>query len=301
MTWLLIAILSYLLLAFVSLFDRYLLVGPMPSPKTYTFYVGILWLFISLFFIPFGINFPEGSFVFLGLAAGLIRIFAILFLTKSIVESEISRVVPAIGGFLPIFTFLLFFLYLPPAEILGFSQIIAFLLLIFGSVLISLKKISFKFLTFKTLKYPLISAFLFASSFFLTKILFLKTNFLDGLFLILFGGGLGAIIFLISPLIRKEILSQKLTQKTSALFLLGQTFGGLGVFFQFQAIFLAKPGQVPLISALEGTRYVFLLFFVYLLSSWNPKILKEEIGRTTLFQKIFAILLIGLGLIILFF
>lgn len=299
MLWLIVAILSYFFLALVSLFDRYLLVGPIPNPKTYTFYVGICLLLICFILIPFGIHFPEKNIIFLGLITGLIRIFAILFLTKSVIQSEISRVIPAIGGFLPIFTFLLFFLFLPQGGTLTMSQIIAFILLIFGSVLISLKKFSLKLFTLKNLKYPIITAFLFALTFFLTKIIYLKLNFFSGFFLILLGGGLGAIGFLILPQTRREIFAQKPTLRVSGLFILGQIVGGLGVLSQFYAIFLAKPDQVPLINSLEGIRYVFLLFFVFLLSRWKPEILKEEMKGINIFQKILAILFIGIGLAIL--
>jgi drug/metabolite transporter (DMT)-like permease len=299
MSWLIVTILAYFFLAIVSLFDRYFLVGAIPNPKTYTFYVGILWFFICLFLIPFGITRPGLSLIILGLFTGLIRIFAILFLTKAIVKSEVSRVVPAIGGLLPIFTFLFFFLYFPKTEILNLFQFITFLLLIFGSVLISPKKLSFKDFNFETLKYPIISAFLFALNFFLMKILFLKINFLNGFFLTLIGGGLGAVIFLIFSPVRESIFVQKFTPKISGLFLLGQVFGGLGVLSQFYAVFLAKPAQVPLINALEGIRYVFLLFFVFLLSLWRPHLLREEMKGTILLQKIIAILLIGGGLALL--
>ncbi|HUW71711.1 MAG TPA: hypothetical protein VMV66_00735 [Candidatus Humimicrobiaceae bacterium] len=298
MPWLIITVLAYFFLAVVSLFDRYFLVGPVPNPKTYTFYVGILWFFLSLVFLPF-ITFPENNLLLLGLAAGLIRIIAVFFLTKSIVESEISRVVPAIGGLLPIFSFFLFFLFLPQNELLNFAQILAFILLLSGSILISLKKFSFNFFSFKTLKYPILAAFLFALNFFLMKNLFLKVSFFSGFFLILLGGGLGVIVFLIFPRDRKIILSQKFVQRISMLFILGQVFGGLGVIFQQYAIFLAKPYQVPLINALEGIRYVFLLVFVFILSILNPRLLKEELVDKTLLQKIIAILLIGGGLALL--
>jgi len=301
MNWLIIAILSYFFLAVVSLFDRYFLVGPVPNPKIYTFYIGILWFFISVFFIPFGISLPKTDIIFLGLLTGLIRILAILFLTKSIIESEVSRAIPAIGGLLPIFTFLLFFLSLPKSEIFDLSQIVALISLLIGSVLISLRKSKDKFLNFRTLKYPVVTAFLFALAFFLTKNLYLETSFLNGFFLVLLGGGLGTISFLIFPQNRKEIFSQRPTQKISGLFLLGQAAGGVGVFAQFYAIFLAKPSQVPIINALDGVRYVFLLFFVFILSTWKPELLKEEMKGATLFQKLVAILFIGMGLAILAF
>ncbi|MFH1894323.1 MAG: hypothetical protein ABH813_00235 [Patescibacteria group bacterium] len=301
MSWLLFAILAYLFLAIVSLFDRYFLVGSIPNPKVYTFNVAILFLFVALFLIPFGITLPSNNLIILGLIAGLIRIFAILFLTESIIKSEVSRVIPAIGGLLPIFSFLFFFFYFPQTGIFNIFQLVAFLLLIFGSVLISLEKFSLKIFTFRTLKYPILSAFLFALNFFLMKILFLKADFISGFFLTLIGGGLGAIIFLAFSQVRRNIFAQKITPKISGFFVLGQAFGGLGIIAQFYAIFLAKPGQVPLINALEGTRYMFLLFFVFILAKKFPQILKEEISKKIILQKIMAILIIGAGLAIITF
>jgi hypothetical protein len=299
MLWLIITILAYFFLAIVSLFDRYFLVGSIPSPKVYTFNVGLLWFFASLFLIPLGIILPNFNLIVLGVAVGMIRIFAILFLTQGIVKSEVSRIVPAVGGLLPIFTFLLFFFYFPQSNIFNFFQLIAFLLLIFGSILISFKKFSLEIFTFKILKYSIISAFLFALNFFLMKILFLKVDFISGFFLTLIGYGLGAIIFLIFPQVRKSIFTQKITTKISGFFILGQAFGGLGVILQYYAVFLANPGQVPLINALEGTRYIFLLFFVFILANRFPQLLKEEMSKRVLLQKVFAILLIGGGLALL--
>jgi drug/metabolite transporter (DMT)-like permease len=300
MTWLILTILAYFFLAIVVLFDRYFLVGKIPNPKVYTFNVGILWFLLCLLLIPFGITIPGISLMILGLGAGLVRILAILFLTESIIRGEVSRAVPTIGGLLPVFSFFLFFLYFPRSEILNLSQLLAFVLLVLGSVMISLKKFSLKIFTFENLKYPITSAFLFALNFFLMKILFLKIDFLTGFFLTLVGGGLGAIFFLIFSQTRESIFAQKVAPKISGFFILGQILGGLGVFSQFYAVSLVKPGQVPLINALEGIRYVFLLFFVFILSFWKPELLKEEMKGTILLQKIAAVLLISLGLLFLF-
>src|SRR4030042_3565172 len=127
MNWILVTILAYFFLAIVALFDRYFLVGDIPDHRIYTFYVGILWSFLCLFLIPFGVNFPETNIVLLGIITGLVRISAVLFLTKSIVQNEVSRVVPAVGGLLPIFSFLFFFFYLPKTETLNLIQILAFI------------------------------------------------------------------------------------------------------------------------------------------------------------------------------
>jgi len=299
MNWIFFAILAYFFLAFVSLFDRYFLIGPIPQPRVYAFYVGILGFFLCLFLIPFIIPFPRKELVILGMGAGVIRIFATLFLARGIMKSEVSRVVPAVGGLLPIFSFLIFLSLSPFQEIFNISQISAFIFLVAGSVLISMKEMSLKLFDLSNLKYPVLAAFLYALTFFLTKILFLETQFINGFFLILFGGGLGSFSFLVSKKTRQLIFSQELTQKIGGLFILGQIFGGLGIIFQYYAIFLAKPFQIPLINALEGTRFIFLLAFVFLLALWRPEILKEEIKEKILIQKIIATLLISGGLALL--
>jgi drug/metabolite transporter (DMT)-like permease len=305
MTWFLAAILAYFFLAIVSLFDRYFLVGPIPEPKVYAFWVGILSFLGAFLLIPFGIHLPAKNLILIGLIAGFIRIFATLFLYKGIRRGEVSRTVPAINGFLPIFTFLIFFLFLPSAESLNLFHIIAFVLLVGGSVLISLKKISFDFSDFslsarlKNLKYPAIGAFLFSLNFFLTKNIFLKTDFLSGLFPMLMGVGLGAASFFISPGFRKSFMVPKISFKLSGLIVLAQIFGALAVFLQFYSIFLGKPSQVPLINALEGTRDVFLLLFVFILSRWRPNLLKEKMAGAVGFQKTLSVLFIAGGLAIL--
>ena len=63
-------------------------------------------------------------------------------------------------------------------------------------------------------------------------------------------------------------------------------------------------GLVPLIylgmvNALEGIKYIFILIFAFLLSLKAPQILKEEISRRVIFQKVIAILLIAGGLALL--
>lgn len=299
-SWLVLAILAYFFLAIVSLFDRYFLVGPMPNPKVYTFNAGLVWFIASLFIIPLGVFLPEPGYLLVALASGVFRIFAILFLMEGIIRSEVSRIVPANAGLLPIFTFLFFLFYLPPAETLKPLQIFAFFLLVVGSVLISLKKLS-TFFSFKIFKFPIASAFLFALSFFLVKITFEAMGFWNGFFWSLIGSFIGALVFLFFHKVRQEIFSQKPISKNFGLFVVGQAVGGIGVILQYYAINLAGAGQVPLINALEGVRHAFLLLFIFGLSLWRPNLLKEEIRGAILIQKILAVLLICGGLIILTF
>ncbi len=299
MTWFVAAILAYFILAVVSLLDRYILIGPIHEPKVYAFGVGALTFLAAFLIIPFGLNFPSSNLILMGLASGFIRIFGVLFLYEGIRRLEVSRVVPAMNGFMPIFSFLIFFLFFPGVESFGLFTAIAFILLIGGSVLISPKKLSHIFSDFKNLKYPAISAFLLSLNFFLTKNLFMETDFLSGLFLMLVGVGIGTAAFFLFPDFRKHFKTPRISLKASGLLILTQIFGAVGGLLQFYAVFLSKPFQVPLINALEGTRDVFLLLFVFLLSLWRPDILKEKMAGASGFQKILAVLLISVGLVIL--
>jgi drug/metabolite transporter (DMT)-like permease len=296
MSWLAIIVLAYFIMAIISLFDRYFLVGPMADPRIYTFNIGFLWLLFSFFIIFFGLHLPSLPFVLLGLSAGFVRFFGVLFLSLSVSRTEISRVVPIIGSLQPIFSFLLFF---PQSRSLALPQLLAFLLLILGSVLISFKKLGKESFNLENLKYPLIASLLYACTFFLLKNAFLGTDFWSGIFLTLLGGGITALMFLVVPENRKAVFSQERTGKTSGLFIFSQGLAGVAIFLQYYAVFLAKPGQVPLINALEGTRYVFLFFLVLLVSRWKPSVLKEENSRETLILKAVAIVIICLGLALL--
>ena len=117
MLWLTVAISAYLILAIVFLVDKYLLVGPIPNPQVYTFYIGTLGILV-LILAPFvGLYIPELSQIVLSLLAGALFIYGIFWLNKALRLFEASRVIPAIGGILPIFSFLLIYIFSGGKEI----------------------------------------------------------------------------------------------------------------------------------------------------------------------------------------
>ena len=107
MMWLLIAILSYFFFSLASLGDRYILIGP-PKPKVYAFYVGVLGI-VVLLLLPFvQFSLPSFSLLVLTLFTGLIFVLSLISLYYGLEKFEVSRIIPALGGFLPIFTFNLY-------------------------------------------------------------------------------------------------------------------------------------------------------------------------------------------------
>ena len=300
MSWLVITISAYFILAGAFLVDKYLLTSSIPNPKIYAFYVGLLGV-ASLLLVPvFGLYIPEPFQLISALLAGAVFIYALSWFYKTLKIFEASRAVPAVGGLTPIFTFLLIYVASFGKETFSLSELMAFVLLILGSVFINLRKD--RLITIESFKYSILSAFLFSLAFVLTKYAYLGQPFWNGFIWRALGGFIAAILFyLVFPEVRKDAFKgeKTMSRKTKIIFFLNQAGGTGASILQNWAIFLAPLASVPLIQALNGTQYVFILLFAVILSLKFPQFLKEEISGGILAQKIIAMILIAGGLAIL--
>jgi len=287
MLWLLVIILAYFLFAFNNLGDKYLLAGP-PNPKNYSFYAGILGI-AALVLIPF-INFvlPSLGQILLSLLAGSIFILALFSFYTALENFEASRVIPAMGGILPLFTFGLVYIFSGGKEILTIPGLIALFLLILGSIFIAFEKGGT--ISFKGLLISVLTAFLLALVFVLSKYVYLEQGFWPGFILMRIGGFLTAFCFLFFKEVRDEIFKKKSTfrKKTGIIYLSNQVLGAGASILQNWAIALVPLGSLVFINALEGIKYLFLLILMAVFSS-------EKI----ILQKIIAVLFICAGLAIL--
>jgi drug/metabolite transporter (DMT)-like permease len=302
MNWLIVALISYFILAAVFLADKYLLTGPIPSPRAYVSYVGMLGLLVLLLCPFVGFSFPGFHQIILSFSAGVFFIFGLFWFYKALRLFESSRVVPALGGLLPIFTFILIYIFSGGREGLSLSGFLSFIFLVSGTVLIVYRKS--KKITSGSLKFAALSAFFLAFYFVFSKYVYLSQPFWSGYILIRAGGAIaGAGFFFSSSETRKEIFKNRkpLSGRTAGIFLFNQAMGAGGNILQNWAVALAPLAYLAVINALQGTQYVFLLVFTIFLSLKFPRILKEEISRDIIFQKIAAIMLIGAGLAILAF
>lgn len=298
MTWLLVTILAYFLFASVNLVDKYLLGGRIPSPKIYAFYTGVLGIAI-LALVPFGFFvIPENPVVILGLLAGAFHVVGVFIFFIGLKSFEASRIMPAMGALLPLFTFGLGFLFSTEKSVLTAIDITAFLLLLFGTVFITWEKE--KNINVKSIKIAVLAAIFFALYFISAKFVYSSQPFISGFIWTRIGAFLMALIFLFSREVREDIKKPKAIQgKTWLIFFPNEAASAGAFLLQNWAIALAPVVYLGIINALEGVKYVFVLIFATLISLKFPKILKEEISKSILFQKIIAILLISGGLILL--
>lgn len=301
MPWLLFSILSYLILAIAFLMDKYLLSARMPNPKLYALYTGFLGVFIVViapfvsFYIP---NLPQLG---LALLAGIVSVLALFCFYQTLQLFETSRVVPAIGAILPLFTLGLIYIFSAGKETLDISELPVFTLLILGSFLITYERS--KNISLSSFKFSIITAFFYALYFVLTKYVYLSQPFWNGFILMSVGGFLCSFLFLFSKEVREGIFKTRATfqGKTMFIFFLTKIMGGGGGLLQNWAIFLAPLAGIAIINVLQGTQYAFLLILTVFLSLKFPNVFKEKITKEIVFQKIIAILLIGGGLALLAF
>ena len=295
--WLLSAILAYIFFGLGSFGDKLVLSGK-PKPKSYTFYMGAFGLSV-LVLVPFA-NFglPSQAALPWMILDAFVRIVGIYAMFVALAKFEVSRVMATIGATQPIFIFALTWIFWGPQTMTGLG-IFAFVLLFLGSVIISIEK-NIK-VTGDYLKITIFSSLMFSLDYIFIKKVFLVQPFMQsiiwvGIFIFIF-----ALVFLISKKSREEIFAKKNVSnpKTQMAFLLAQLSGGVANFLQGFAISLSPVAFLATINSLRGVQYVFIFLITLFTSVFMPKLLKEELSRKIIIQKIVSIIFIAFGLYLL--
>ncbi len=289
MSYLPFALLAYLLNSIAVLIDKFQLSKTIRNPFVYVFYISALSL-LALVVLPLA-QMPSWQ------ALGLASLSTILWTTGAycmfcaLRVGVASRVVPVIGTLIPVFlTIQAFF-----TGSISYNETWAVCLLILAIVLLtasswrgSIKK--------EEVLFELGSGLLFAASYLSLREAYLISNFLSvfaysRLILIPF---VAAVMLL--PNLRRLVLlrgGHKLGFSKTALFLFGQACGGASGLLLTFAISMATPA---LVNSLQGTQYLFLLFFSLILGRRFPQIFPENRTFWGALSKLLAIFFICLGL-----
>jgi len=277
--WIFISVISYFINAGVYVSDKFLLSKKFHSSIAYAFYVGI-WSIFNFTLLIFDPWVPSVGELILDLLAGALFFAAMVVWYKALHQSEATRVVPVVGALTPIFSFILSFLFL--GEDLSERQFLAFLILIIGGILISVKETRFnnikkvyyrvKYLIGKftgemhaqyrpmrrLLTNSIISAFCFASYYVLMKFIYNIEPFVGGFVWSRLGTFICVLIILLIPEWRQMIVNQqkgKRTPKNLFFFLTIRFMAAMAFIMLNWAI---SRGNVAVINSLQGTQYIFL-------------------------------------------
>lgn len=301
MQWIIIAILAYFFLALSQVLDKFLLSERIPRPAVYAFYVGLLSLF-TLFYAPFGLHLLEMRVAALSLISGVTFIYGILFLYYGVKASEVSRIIPLTGAILTIATFLLAVIFLQ--EEFSVRKIFGLVLLLSGGLLISFdlpiksKKI------FAGFQDCVIAGIFLAFAYIMFDLVYADNiNFISGFVWTRLGIFAGSLSLLLMPKFRQEIINsfrnfgqnKKRNLGSTALFVANKLLGGSHAIIIGYAI---KLGSVTTINALGSIQYVFVLALSAGLALKYPKLFREKLFFWDWAQKIGAVTLIGLGVVL---
>lgn len=306
MSWIIVALLAYFLLAIANLGDKFLVDNVLKSSKAYAFVVCFMGL-IAFIVAPWFLEWPGFSLFILNLANGAIFTLALWTLYEGLRKGEASKILVIIGGLTPVFSFILsYFIF---REVFSTTQIIGTLIILLGVLLIiflpterNLLKRLFFWLKIEdkskntSIKVAIFSALFYSLYFIGTKLAYVNQPFVSSFLWTRLGAFLFALVFLVKIIDRREILKmfqKSEPNKSKGLVLLNQVIGSSGFVLQNYAIFL---GSVVLVNALQGFQYALILILSALLSLFAPKLLNEKFSKRIIIQKSAAVFLIMVGI-----
>jgi drug/metabolite transporter (DMT)-like permease len=295
--WIIIALAAYLLLAAANMGDKLLVESVVPDAKAYVFLVS-LPLGLIAFVLPI-FPWPGLELALLALVAGCIFNFGLYWLYASLKFFDSSQIIPAVSGLVPVFSAVILGLFFGGK--MSQLQLLAFALLVFGSVVISFgEKLRFDWRAFY---YSALAAMFFSLGFVLSRQVFLSDDSFWRAFLwIKFGGFFTAVFFLLTnPGIVRKIGAGGKAIKGGFLVYLNQIIGIAGNLMQNYAIAISASlaFALPLINALQGAQYIFVGILAIILNKFFPGKIKEDFSRSALIRTVCGVILLCIGLIIL--
>lgn len=309
MTWILLATAGQFLLAIVAIIDKYIVCAKdgLPRPFVYAFYSCLVtggWVLVYfLSFIPglaelgapafANVQQPTIQVVGMSFLAGYTFFMALVSLYDALKHADASDVMPVIGAVSAMATFGLSYFFLDAQLTQNYIWGIA--LLATGTLLVS--EVRF---TRRIALTTVHSGLFFALHFITMKGLFLETSFDDGFFWSRVGFVMFALSLLLVPSYWSKITEQ--TQETSVrtgwLVLAAKIMAGIAAFMLLKA---TDWGDVAVVQALDGLKFVFILLIGLLIGRSIPRCAGEnERDSNTVIRKTAYVAIICIGYVILF-
>ena len=288
MLWLYLALLAYFINAIVFIIDKYLLAGNMPKYHAYAFGVAVLSLG-AVFLIPFGVHWPSFDILLLMTISGTAFFVGLMFLYKSIKESDVSVAATQVGTMGTIFTYVFSVFILK--DNLSTANLFAFLFLILGILLLGkIEKHIFI--------WAILAGIAFGFYYVLLKLSFNVSGFVNGLFWTRVGFIGSAFVSLIFQHVRKEVnfTYQHSSGRSKGLFVFNKLLAGVGFIILYFAIDL---GNVSLVNGLLGIQFL-LTFVLALFLGSKISGIREKTNRASLLHKLSGISAVVVGFLILF-
>ncbi|MEK7462417.1 MAG: hypothetical protein AAB618_02480 [Patescibacteria group bacterium] len=300
MHWILLATLGQFMNAIVAVLDKYIVSDEkvLPRPFVYAFYSCLLTGFWAvIFFIGLippldalgvpsfkNVTFPTIQVISMAFLSAYTFFMALVSMYDALRHSDAAVVMPIIGTISALATFGLSYVFLDAA--LSQSHIIGILVISFGTLLVA-KTLP----EWSVVLHVVHSGVFFALHYITMKGLFLETSFEDGFFWSRISFVLFALSLLMVPVYWDKIKEQTktTTKKTGALVLTTKVLAGVAAFLLLKATDL---GEVSVVQALDGVRFVFILIITTLFAHWLPSSATDRDLRPRVFVRRFVVIVI---------
>ncbi|MEZ4200786.1 MAG: EamA family transporter [Candidatus Paceibacterota bacterium] len=308
MTWILLASVAQFFNAIVAIIDKYLVTDEkaIPCPFVYAFYSCLVtggWVVVYIVSLIPGLE-EIGVLHFSNIETPTIQVgmsflaaytffMALVSLYDGLKHADASDVMPVIGAVSAISTFGMSYLFLGTR--LSPNFIWGILLLAVGTFLVSQVRFSQS-----VVLHTVHSGLFFALHYIAMKGLFQETSFDDGFFWSRVCFVLFALSLLLVPAYYEKIKTQtKATSaKTGFLVLHNKILAGVAAFMLLKA---TDWGDVAVVQALDGLKFVFILFMSIAFGRFIPASAGENDNDwKTIFRKFLYVAVICIGFVILF-
>lgn len=308
MSWIILATIGQFLNAVVAIFDKYIVSdeNALPRPFVYAFYSCLLtgfWAFIYVIGLVPGLseigspsyqNIEAPSLVVVAMAflAAYTFFMALVSMFNALKHADASNVMPIIGSVSALSAFGLSYAFLGAS--LSTTFVWGVIILSSGTLLVA-QTLPRK----SVILYVVHSGLFFGLHAITMKGLFLETSFDDGFFWSRVAFVLFALSLLLVPEYYKKITAQTkdTSKKTGVIVLLSKVLAGVAAFLILKA---TDMGEVSVVQALDGLKFVFILIISILFAQWLPESATDRDARPgTVFRKLLFVIVIMVGFIML--
>lgn len=309
MSWILLATLGQFLNAVVAILDKYIVSdeNALPRPFVYAFYSCLLtggWVLIYVAGVVPGLHelglpsykelvAPTLTVVALSFLAAYTFFMALVSMFDALKHADASNVMPIIGTVSALSTFGMSYLFLDTS--LPGNFIWGITILAAGTLLVAqtLPKVD-------VILHVAHSGLFFGLHAITMKGLFLETSFDDGFFWSRISFVIFALSLLLVPEYYKKITAQTkdTTKKTGFIVLITKILAGVAAFLLLKA---TDMGEVSVVQALDGLKFVFILIISIAFAQWLPDSATDRDTRpATFFRKLLFVIVIMVGFMMLF-
>jgi drug/metabolite transporter (DMT)-like permease len=309
MAWILLATFGQFLNAVVAIMDKYIVTDEraLPRASVYAFYSCLLTGFwVVIYFVGLlpgmaAIGIPQFSnierptiqVVGMSFLSGYTLFIALVSMYDALKRAEAVNVMPVIGAISAISSFGLTYWLLDMTLTINFMM--GILVLVLGTLLVAQTLPHHD-----TVLQVTHSGIFFALHYITMKGLFEETSFDDGFFWSRVGLVLVVLSLLLVPSFLEKVTNQtKLTsRRTGGLVLLAKALAGVAAFLMLKA---TDWGNVAVVQALDGLKFVMILFITFLLGAVLPNSAAVHDTRPqVVLRQVLYVALIVVGYLILF-